>query len=195
MEINLDIVLNKPIYEGTKSLEECIYNRKSIRSFRDTEIKLSKISQLLWSAQGKNCSKRTVPSAGAIYPLEIYINDKNKGFFYYNIKKNNLELKTDKNLAYHIVKYAYNQQYLIDAPINIILAADYTKTCNIYGERGIRYVHFEIGHCAQNIHLQAVALGLGSVPIGAFNDSEIKRILNLPNKLSILYIICLGYPK
>ncbi|MBN1214434.1 MAG: SagB/ThcOx family dehydrogenase [Candidatus Lokiarchaeota archaeon] len=191
----MNIILDKPIYKGTKSLEECIYNRKSIRLFRDTEIELNKISQLLWSAQGRNCLKRTVPSAGALYPLEIYINDKNKGFFYYNIKNNILELKTDKDLIYDIVKYAYNQQYLIDAPINIILTADYTRTCNIYGKRGIRYVHFEIGHCAQNIHLQAVALGLGSVPIGAFNDIEIKRILNLPKNLSILYIICLGYPK
>ncbi|MBY9005189.1 MAG: SagB/ThcOx family dehydrogenase [Candidatus Lokiarchaeota archaeon] len=193
--IKINIKLSKPTLKGLKSLEECIYYRKSIRNFKQKDVDIDKISQILWVAQGYNNSKRTIPSAGATYPLEIYLTYKNKGFFYYNLMKNILELKINKDLSYEIAKYAHSQVYLYTAPINVIICADYSRTCVRYKEKGIRYVHFEAGHCAQNIHLQAVALGLGSVPIGAFIDYNIKEILRLPENLTPLYIICIGYPE
>lgn len=191
----MNIELSKPNFKGEKSLEECIYKRKSVRSFQSREIKMRNISQLLWVAQGIKGSNRTVPSARGTYPLEIYTNIKGKGFFYYNFKEKRLEQKIKKDLSNKLVSAALGQKFISQAPLNIIICADYSRTQKRYGKRGTRYVHMEVGQCAQNIHLQAVSLGLGSVPIGAFGDNEVKVTLNLPKNLDPLYIIPVGYPK
>ncbi|MFX1394390.1 MAG: SagB/ThcOx family dehydrogenase [Promethearchaeota archaeon] len=190
MEINLP----KPKLKGEKSLEECIIERESIRSFADKEIELEKISQILWSAQGKKGNKRTVPSAGATYPLEIYVVLKKRGIFQYNLKKHTLELRFKGEFSEKLAKASYSQYFIHEAPLNIIICAEFGRTCYRYGKRGIRYVLIEIGHCAQNIHLEAIALGLGSVPIGAYDDKKVKFILNLPDNIEPLYIIPIGYP-
>ncbi|HEY0090399.1 MAG TPA: SagB/ThcOx family dehydrogenase [Candidatus Lokiarchaeia archaeon] len=192
MKLNLP----KPELKGSLSLEECIYNRESVRSFKDKEIELEKISQLLWSAQGKKGSKKTVPSAGATYPLEIFVVIKNKGFYYYNSESHSLETKFEgKDYGKALAEASLSQYFIREAALNIIICAEFSRTCNRYGERGVRYVLIEVGHCAQNIHLEAVALGLDSVPIGAFNDKEVKNVLKLPNSLEPLYIIPIGYAK
>jgi SagB-type dehydrogenase family enzyme len=189
----------KPEYEGNKSLDECIYKRKSIRGFLDKGIEIEKISQLLWAAQGKNISKRTIPSAGAIYPLEIYVLLKNIGFYYYDYKKASLKMEAEAKKAEEILKHltesAWNQSFINEAPLNIIICVDFPKIIHGYGERGRRYALIEVGHCAQNVHLEAVALDLGSVPIGAFQDKSIKNLLNLPDNLEPIYIIPIGYSK
>ena len=189
------IQLTKPKLEGDKSLEACIFERESIRSFKDKDIEIEKISQLLWSAQGKSSHYRTVPSAGGTYPLEIYVVLKDKAFYQYNIKKHLLELIHEGDFNKTLATASLHQNFIQEAPLNIIICAIFSRTCNRYGDRGIRYVFIEVGHCAQNIHLQAVALGLGSVPIGAFDDNEVKRVLNLSKNVEPLYIITIGYPK
>lgn len=189
----MDIQLPKPKHEGKKSLEECIFERESIRRFKDKEIEIEKISQLLWSAQGKKGHKRTVPSAGATYPLEIYVALKNQGLFLYNIEKHMLEQLSEVDIGRELAAASLHQDFIYEAPLNIIICAIYSRTCNRYGDRGIRYVLIEIGHSAQNIHLQAVTLGLGSVPIGAFHDKDVKKVLNLPKNIEPLYIIPIGY--
>jgi SagB-type dehydrogenase family enzyme len=191
----MEIDLAKPRLEGKMSLEECIYYRESVRSFQGKEIELEKISQLLWGAQAIKNSNRTVPSAGATYPLEFYVNIKGKGVFYYNFKERVLEQEQEEDLSHELASDAFGQQFIAQAPLNIIICADYSRTCNRYGNRGRRYVHMEVGHCAQNIHLEAVSLGLASVPIGAFQDHEVKNTLNLPTPLDPLYIIPIGYAK
>ena len=191
----MDIQLPQPKQKGTENLEDCIFRRKSIRSFKDKEIGIEKISQILWSAQGRGIHYRTVPSAGATYPLEIYVVLKKKGIFHYNLKNHTLIRKQEGNFNEILANASYRQYFIHKAPLNIVICAEYERTCNRYGERGIRYVFIEVGHCAQNIHLQAVALDLGSVPIGAFNDKKVKRVLNLPDKIEPLYIIPIGYPK
>ncbi|MFX1377362.1 MAG: SagB/ThcOx family dehydrogenase [Promethearchaeota archaeon] len=191
----MGLQLSKPVLVGSKSLEECIYKRKSVRTYSDKKIQIDLISQLLWAAQGRKGLNRTVPSAGATYPLEIYAIIKDKGYFHYNFKKHILELITEKNLGHQIAQASWNQRFIEEAYLNIIICADYSRTTNRYGERGLRYVYIEVGHCAQNIHLEAVALDLSSVPIGAFQDRQVKEILDLPKNVEPIYIIPIGYPK
>lgn len=191
----MELKLPKPLIKGSKTLEECIYERESVRSYRDKEIEIEKISQILWAAQGKKEFKRTVPSAGATYPLEIYITIKNKGYYHYQFENNSLNLITDENICQGLAEASWNQKFINEAYLNIIICADYKRTTKRYGERGIRYVYMEVGHCGQNIHLEAVAQGLVSVPIGAFEDSKVKKVLELPKNLDPLYIIPIGYPK
>ena len=191
----MEIQLPKPKLDRNRSLEDCIFKRKSVRNFRDKEIELEKISQVLWAGQGKGIHYRTVPSAGATYPLEIYVVLKKKGIFHYNLKNHTLIRKQEGEFSEPLANASGHQYFIHEAPLNIVICAEYKRTCNRYGERGIRYVFIEVGHCAQNIHLQAVALDLGSVPIGAFNDKKVKRVLNLPDKIEPLYIIPIGYPK
>ncbi len=191
----LSIELTEPRIKGSKSLEECIFERISVRSFKDKEIEIEKISQILWAGQGKKGYKRTVPSAGATYPLELYITIKGKGFFHYNSNINLLELKNEGDFGKDLANASLNQMFIYEAPMNIIICADFNRTCDHYGKRGVRYVYMEIGHCAQNIELEAVALGLASVPIGAFHDDEVKKVLDIPKNLEPLYIIPIGYQK
>ena len=180
---------------GKKSIEECIHERESIRRFDEREIEIEKISQILWATQGKRGNKRTVPSAGATYPLEIYVLIKDKGFFHYDLDGHSLELITKEKLCERLANASWNQNFICDAYLIIIICTDYTRTTQRYGERGVRYVYMEVGHCAQNIHLEAVALNLASVPIGAFKDERVKKELNLPEYLDPLYIIPIGYNK
>jgi SagB-type dehydrogenase family enzyme len=190
----MSIKLPKPRLEGIKSLEQCIYERESVRNYEDSIIELEKVSQLLWAAQGKKGHKRTVPSAGATYPLEIYVILKDKGFFHYNLEKHILELLKEENLSQKLAKVSWDQKFITKAYLNIIICANFSRTTQRYGDRGIRYVFIEVGHSAQQIHLQAVALGLVSVPVGAFQDEEVKKALDLPKKIEPLYIIPIGYP-
>jgi len=191
----MDILLPKPILKGSKSLEECIYERESVRSYGEKPIEIEKISQILWATQGKKGNKRTVPSAGATYPLEIYVTIKDKGYFHYNYTKHILEIITDKDLSKKLAEASWNQHFITEVYFNIIICAIFGRTTERYGQRGVRYVHIEVGHCAQNIHLEAVALGLCSVPIGAFDDEKVKEVLGLKKNIEPLYIIPIGHPK
>ncbi len=189
----MSISLPKPELKGEKSLEECIYERESIRNFKDKIIEVEKISQILWATQGRKGEKRTVPSAGATYPLEIYVTLKDKGFFHYNIKTHSLQLITEDDLSKNLARASLDQYFIAEAYLNVIICAEFSRTTNRYGQRGVRYVFIEVGHSAQNIHLEVVALGLVSVPIGAFDDDMVKEALDLPKKIEPLYIIPIGY--
>lgn len=191
----MELKLPNPNLKGEKSLEECIYERESVRSYKDKEIEIEKISQILWAAQGKKGHKRTVPSAGATFPLEIYITLKDKGFFHYNFEKHVLELITSEDLSKKLAQASWDQNFIAEAYLNVIICAIFERTTQRYGQRGIRYVYMEVGHCAQNIHLEAVTLGLSSVPIGAYEDNRVKDVLDLKKKIEPLYIIPVGYPK
>ena len=191
----MELKLPNPNLKGEKSLEECIYERESVRSYKDKEIEIEKISQILWAAQGKKGHKRTVPSAGATFPLEIYITLKDKGFFHYNFEKHVLELITSEDLSKKLAQASWDQNFIAEAYLNVIICAIFERTTQRYGERGVRYVFIEVGHCAQNIHLEAVSLGLASVPIGAYEDNKVKNVLDLKKKIEPLYIIPVGSPK
>ena len=179
-----------------ESIEQCIQKRRSIRSFKDKDLALQEIANILWAAQGitdKRGGFRSAPSAGATYPLEIFI-AKRDGLFRYMPGSHSLKMEKDKDLRGDIANAALSQMFIADAGLVIVISAVFDRTTWRYGQRGIRYIHNEVGHCAQNIHLEAVALGLGSVPIGAFDDKKLKQILRLKEE-EPLYIIPIGYFK
>ncbi|RKX69321.1 nitroreductase [candidate division WOR-3 bacterium] len=179
----------------TIPLSVCIRKRRSVRAFKDKELTWEQISNLLWAAQGitdKDYGFRAAPSAGATYPLYIYLVRK-EGLYLYHPEDHSLEEISKKDLRRDVTTAALHQGFISQAPAVFVICARYERTTNRYGDRGIRYVHIEVGHAAQNLHLMAVGLGLGSVPVGAFYDAELKRVLK--TDLTPLYIIPVGYPR
>jgi len=178
------------------SIEECMEERRSVRSYKDKELSLQQISNILWAAQGITEDRygfRTVPSAGATYPLEIFIAKKD-GLFRYIPSSHALKHEIDSDIRKDIANAALGQGFISGAGLVVVITAIFERTALRYGNRATRYVYIEAGHCAQNIHLEAVALGLGSVPVGAFRDESLSKILKLKNE-EPLYIIPVGYPR
>jgi SagB-type dehydrogenase family enzyme len=195
MQGNAMIKLPEPEFTDA-SLEGCIKARRSVRSFEDKALDLNQISLLLWAAQGETDKEqgfRAAPSAGATYPLEIYLCSQD-GVFHYLPKSHGIERSDTSDVRSRIVTAALNQKFIGDAGCIIVITAVFERTTWRYGRRGEMYVHMEAGHAAQNIHLQAVALGLGSVPVGAFKEDDVADILQLEDEKP-LYIIPVGYPK
>jgi nitroreductase len=131
------------------TLEELLTKRNSVRKFQPTSISKEDLDKLLWAGYGETPIGRTVPSAGACYPLKLYLVEKRADFNFY------------------------------DALNYIVIAADYSRILPRYGKRGYMYTHIEVGHVAQNITLMAIELGLATVMIGAFRSNKIKQILGI----------------
>ncbi|MGQ9706320.1 MAG: SagB/ThcOx family dehydrogenase [bacterium] len=194
------VKLPQPVLKGEMTVEEVLYRRRSVRQYSDEPLLLTTVSQLLWSAQGITDKKeglRTAPSAGALYPLEVYlvagnVIDLDCGVYKYSSDGHELILFLDSDMRDELYKSALFQLPVREAPIVIVITGVYERTTEKYGERGIRYVHMEAGHCAENIYLQATALNLGTVVIGAFNDEKVKKVLNLPEDEQPLYIMPVG---
>ena len=210
------IKLPSPQLEGKVSVEETIAKRRSVRRYRLESLTLSQLSQILWSAQGiTGAGKvRAAPSAGAIYPLEIFavigkqaiivIASEAKQspsreelpacIYHYEIDSHSLILHLQGDLRLDLARAALDQGFIADAPVVIVICAIYPRTSYAYGRRGERYVHMEVGHVGENIHLQAVALGLATVEVGAFDDEEVRKVLGLEEQIKPLYIMPLGKP-
>lgn len=193
------ITLPKPSLDGTLSVEAALHMRKSVRSFSTGSLTIAEVSQLLWAAQGINRQngRRTAPSAGALYPLEIYlvtgtVDDLPPGVYHYHPHEHALELVTDGDLRPALTQAAVRQSCVENGAIDLVLAGVYERTAMKYGSRASRYVHIEIGHAAQNICLQAVALDLGTVVVGAFDDERVQRILMMKNNEVPLCIMPVG---
>ncbi len=199
------IHLPYPKIVGRLVLEEAILLRRSVREFdRRATITLEELSQLLWAGQGLSDVRRgfrTCPSAGATYPLTMYIVVPEKrvanlqaGIYRYIVDTHSLELVRSGDYYSRLYRACLDQRWVYDAAVNIVIMADYDRTCIYYGERGIRYVILEAGHVCQNIYLQATALGLGAVAIGAFYDEEIESLIGT-RKEKALYVIAVGKPR
>lgn len=195
------IELPAPHLKGKVSLEETITQRRSVRRYRRDQLDLVQLSQILWSAQGITGERmlRAAPSAGATYPLEIFVLSGQEsvkgleaGIYQYIVNSHSLRLHKAGDLRLHLAKAALDQEFIARVPADIVICALYHRTCDTYGKRGERYVHMEVGHVGQNIHLQAVALGLASVEVGAFHDEEVKEILGVEEDIKPLYIMPLG---
>jgi len=181
--------------KGERSLEELLEERRSLRDFGEGKIGLDELSRLLHAAQGINRRRgRTVPSAGACYPLEIYLVSAD-GLFKYVPSGHALLKLREGDLREGLAAAALGQGFVEEAQVSIVVCAVFDRITSRYGKRGINYTFIEVGHCAQNVLLQAVALGLGSVPVGAFHDEEVKRLLDLPQSEEPLYILPVGIPK
>ncbi len=195
LKVGESISLPQPRLKGEMSLEEAIAKRRSVRSFTGTPLSLEEISQLLWAAQGiteAGEGLRAAPSAGATYPYEVYIVNK-EGVFHYIPQGHRLEKIKQGDVIDELAAAAFGQMWIRDAGVVFVLSAIYERTAR-YGERAKMFVHIEAGHIAQNLHLQAVALKLGSVPVGSFDPERVKEITGIPEG-EVVYLIPVGHPR
>jgi SagB-type dehydrogenase family enzyme len=190
--------------EINKNFIEIINKRKSIRKYKPEPITLEQLSFLLYVSSGisrktVNFEFRTVPSAGALYPIETYIHASNvdgikQGIYHYNVKEHSLELIKEGDFKKEIAIGALSQYMLTTASAIFLWSAIFERCKWKYGERGYRYIYMESGHIAQNLALAAVSLGLDTCQIGAFFDDEINEILDLDGKNeSIIYLSTVGH--
>ncbi|MDI6810654.1 MAG: SagB/ThcOx family dehydrogenase [archaeon] len=178
--------------KGAVSVEEAIARRKSRRSFKRTKLTRKQLSQLIWSA-GK------APSAGATYPLELYVvigadcaEDIDAGIYHTERGYSELEVHKEGDLRTELADACLSQMFIAHAPVSFVIAAEYERTTRRYGDRGVRYVLIEVGHVSQNIYLECEALGLATVAIGAFHDEAVARVLSLPREHRPLYVMPVG---
>lgn len=191
------ISLPAPAQVGRMSLEECLQGRRSVREFRSTPLGNRELGQLLWAAQGITHPDglRTAPSAGALYPLETYVATAS-GLYHYEPRRHTLRRRSAQDLRPAIYRAALEQEAVLEAPAVFVLAAVHERTARKYGAtRSTRYVAIEVGHAAQNLLLEAVALGLGAVVVGAFEDAQVHEVLSLPPDHRPLYLIPVGRPR
>jgi len=190
-----EITLPPPHTDGAVSLEACLARRRSVRSYTAQDLTWEQIGQLLWAAQGLTAEwgGRTAPSAGALYPLEVYVVTR-QGVYHYVPAGHRLITLATEDRRGALQEGCLGQSAVGAAPAVFVVTAIYARTASKYGDRAARYVHLEAGHAAQNLLLQAVALNLGGVPIGAFDDAGIQRVLALPADHEPLYVIPVGYP-
>ncbi len=189
--------LPQPSLKGKMSTEEAIYKRASVRLFQNRPVSIENISQLLYAAQGISHSYgerqfRTAPSAGATYPLETYLFTPS-GVYKYNPLEHSLSRLFEDDKRSQLSEASLGQTAVSSAPVVILFTMVQERTEKRYGERAFRYICMEAGHAAQNLHLQAVALGLSSVPVGAFYDEQVAGVLGCPNNEHPLYIVPIGY--
>jgi SagB-type dehydrogenase family enzyme len=193
------IKLPEPRYESDVSIEGTLVKRRSIRDYTSEPLTLIEVSQLLWAAQGTTSDGvyRTAPSAGALYPLEVYIIVGNveglaEGAYRYEPKGHELIMVLEGDMRSRLADAALEQTPVRNGAIDVVLTSVYNRITRKYGDRGVRYALIEIGHVGQNICLQATAMDLGSVCIGAFYDEQVSDLLKLPEEEAPLYIIPIG---
>lgn len=186
--------------DGDISLEKALKQRKSTRSFTSDPLTLDEAGQLLWAAQGINRPDRgyrTAPSAGALYPLEVFlaagkVEGLEPGLYRYLPNNHQLTRIKTGDPRRDLYNQALRQSSVLYAPAVVVIAGIYERTTGRYGQRGRQYVHMEVGHAGQNIHLQAEALGLGTVVIGAFDDSGVQQVLGLSDNEVPMYLMPVG---
>jgi len=189
--------------QGTVSVEQAISQRRTVRAFMSEPLDLHQLSQLLWTAQGiteKSGFKRSAPSAGALYPVDVYVvagKDSvakiEAGVYHYEPKGHMFSLVTRGDLRGALSRASLSQMWMAKAPVNIVITAEYNRVTVKYGKRGVRYAMIEAGHIGQNLFLQAEALGLKAGIVGAFHDNEIIRVMNIPSSHEPLLIMPIGY--
>lgn len=185
--------LPPPRHDSQFGFEEALVQRRSARTFQKTPLTQAQISQLLWAAQGQLDDHRTAPSAGALYPMELYTVEP-EGVFHYLPADHSLARFNSDDSRSGLYTASLEQDSIRKAPFIIVICGVYQRIEVKYGvSRGPRYVHMEAGHVAQNILLQAVALGLGAVPVGAFHDAQVHKLLRLPSDHKPLYLVPVGY--
>jgi SagB-type dehydrogenase family enzyme len=189
--------LPTPSYRGTRTLEEALVKRHSNRSFLDRPIERAAVGQILWAGQGmrERSGGRTAPSEGRRYPLDLYVITK-EGLAQYIPEQHALEDRLSEDLREALYSAALFQESIKQAPLVVVITADYARAEHQYGEeRAKRFTLMEAGHVAQNILLQAYAMGLAGVALGAFKDEQVSEALQQPSERTPLYIIAIGYSR
>jgi SagB-type dehydrogenase family enzyme len=193
------VSLPPPRKKSRVSVEECLAKRRSVRVYESASLSMAEVGQLLWAAQGITGpeGQRTAPSAGALYALEVYLVAGNverlsPGVYRYGLRRHELLQLVGGDRREELALAAMNQECVRNAPVILVFTATYRRSKRKYGERGVRLVDIEAGHAAENVALQAVALGLGSVSLGAFREAELKRILRPSAGEEPLYLVPVG---
>jgi len=196
------ICLPAPRTTGRTSLEQAIAFRRSVRRYARDPLSLSGLGQLLWAGQGitdQAGGLRAAPSAGATYPLELLafvgeagVTGLDAGVYEYLPERHSLHLLHPGDRRPELSAAALQQSFIQEAPASILICANFARTARHYGERALRYVYLEAGHAAQNIALQAVALGLASVPAGAFNDAAVRGLIGRDQAPDPVYLVSAG---
>lgn len=196
------VAIPPAVSAGIMSVEEAIVRRRSIRQYANKPLSLSALSQLLWSAQGitdSNQGLRAAPSAGALYPLELYVAVKRggvdglpEGVYHYEPDRHDLTKVKTGDFSSDLMAATLNQEAVGEAPATIVITAVFRRTKTKYGERGNQYVFQESGHAAQNVYLQATALGLGTVVMGAFSENDVRRVIGAESDEEPVYIQPVG---
>jgi SagB-type dehydrogenase family enzyme len=194
------IKLPPPDTLGLVTVEQALWHRRSVRTFTGESLSLRQVGQLLWAAQGLNRGLvgRTAPSAGATYPMELYlvagkVKRLKPGVYHYGFDGHYLTFDKGGDHRAELADAALGQSSISTAPAVLVLAADFSRTARAYGQRASRYVYMEAGHIGENVHLQCEALGLGTVMIGAFQDDRVKKLLGIGQEP--LYIMPAGRKK
>jgi len=188
---------------GDMSLHEALLRRKSLRRFLDTPISLENLSCLLWSSSGIQRKEmgfafRTVPSAGALYPVESYvvaarIAGLTNGVYHYHVKSHQLEELKLGDFSEAAARAALGQTMCAQAAAVIVYTAVFERTAWKYRQRGYRYLYIEAGHMAQNLALASISLGLGCCHVGAMFDNEINEIVGVDGyRESVVYMSAIG---
>ncbi len=192
------VSLPRPDVKGTMTLEAVLTARRSVREFAEHRASPVEVGQLLWAGSGvtgRGMQYRTHPSAGALHPLEVYA-VLPEGIYHYQPRSHSMALTREGDVRPDLARAALGQWFIAQAACTVTIAAVYARTTGKYGERGrARYVPMDAAHAAQNILLQAVALGLGAVPVGAFDDDAVRRVLGFPPEEILLYLIPVGRPR
>jgi SagB-type dehydrogenase family enzyme len=200
-----DVVkLPPPETAGTVSVEEAIALRRTVRAFLPRSLEMRQLSQLLWAAQGitgKRGLKRAAPSAGALYPMDVYVvagpgavGQLAAGGYRYEPGDHALSHVKGGDLRVPMANASLHQMWMAGAPLDFVITAEYRRITGKYGERGIRYAMMEAGHMGQNLFLQARALGLGAGIVGAFRDAELIEVLGISSFHEPLLVMPVGYP-
>jgi len=195
--------LSRPKTEGNVSVEKAIKTRRTVRSFASKQLTFDQFSQLLWSSQGiteDGGYKRAAPSAGALYPMDVYavvghdaVNSIVPGIYHYDPKSHSLSLIAEGDHRDELSRASLSQIWMAKAPVSLVICAEYHRVTVKYGPRGERYAMMESGHIAQNIFLQARALGLDAGIVGAFIDADVKKALRIEAAHEPLLIMPVGY--
>jgi SagB-type dehydrogenase family enzyme len=196
------IALPAPRVAGEVSVEQALAQRRSLRRFAHTPLSLPAVSQLLWAAQGITHPDglRTAPSAGALYPLEVYlvagaVTGIDPGVYRYEPERHRLVPGLEGDVRVGVARAALGQDWISEAPAILVLGAVYERTARKYRERTARYVHIESGHAAQNVYLQAEALGLGTTIVGAFHDDDLSLVVGMSGRVKPLALLPVGRPR
>jgi len=195
--------LPEPDRTGPVPVEEALEDRRSVRSYSDEPLELADVGQLLWAAQGitdRSGGLRAAPSAGALYPLELYlmsgtVDGLPEGIYHYSPERHTLERVEAGDRRSRLARAALGQRWVGDAGAVLVFTAVYARTARKYGSRARRYVHMEVGAAVENVYLQATARELATVVVGAFRDGEVREVLGLPEDHAPLALMPVGRPR
>jgi SagB-type dehydrogenase family enzyme len=196
--------LPPPRTEGPISLEKAIARRRTVRAFGPRPLRLEELSQLLWSAQGITDGrfKRSAPSAGALFPIDLYavtgegcVEGLPAGVYHYQPQGHRITAVESGDLRQTLARAGLSQMWMAQAPLQLVITAEYSRISGKYGARGERYAHIEAGHISQNIFLQAEALGLKAGIVGAFDDAQVVKILKIPATHVPILIMPVGHDR